>query len=210
MSGVKRRAYRSRRRQESADDTRRRIIDSARRLFVDKGYGATTIEVIGHDAGVSPQTVYAAFGNKRGLLFALLDEMATGANVAGLAAKVQAEQGRPRAQLKARVAFNVRFYARSLALIDLARTVSGVEPDLGAMWTEGEARRHRAESALVRRWAADGALRPGVSTRQATDIWWALSGPDVYRLFVVERGWSKRRFETWLLERLEAELFGAG
>ena len=45
MTDVKR-PYRSRRRREQAEETRRRILTAARRLFVDRGYGGATMEGI--------------------------------------------------------------------------------------------------------------------------------------------------------------------
>ena len=181
MTTVKRRTYRSPRRRGQADETRRRILASARALFVGSGYGATTIEAIARDAGVAPQTVYAGFASKRGMFFALLDQMAADADQAGGGAKPDEAADDPRGQLRARIAFTARFYAGGIDLIEIARTVSGVEPDLGAMWSEGEGRRHRALSALVAKWHRDGALRPGMPAREATDLLWALIGPDMFR-----------------------------
>ena len=99
--------------------------------------------------------------------------------------------------------------AGGIDLIEIARTVSGVEPDLGAMWREGEGRRHKALTAMVAEWEAAGALRPGVTARDAADLLWALSGPDMFRLLVVERRWSRRRFEAWIAETAERALFAA-
>ena len=65
--GVKRR-YNSSRRQEQAQENRRRIIVAAQALFVDKGYGRTTIADIAGAAGVAAETVYSAFRNKPTLL----------------------------------------------------------------------------------------------------------------------------------------------
>jgi AcrR family transcriptional regulator len=210
MKNVKTRVYRSRRRQENAEETRRRIMESARKLFVENGYGDTKIEAIAREAGVAAQTVYAGFGSKRGILFELLDDMAVDADLAGLDAELAKERGNPRRQLRARLRFNIRFYAANIELIDLARTVSGVEQDLGAMWAEGEGRRYRAEAAQMAQWEKEGALAPEVSVPEAIDIWWALSSPDVFRLFVVERRWNRERFEAWLADRLELALFGPG
>ena len=210
MTSVKRRAYRSPRRRGQAEETRRRILSSARALFVGSGYGATTIEAIARDAGVAPQTVYAGFASKRGMLFALLDQMAADADPAGLAAKLDAAADDPRRQLRARIAFTARFYAGGIDLIEIARTVSGVEPDLGAMWMEGEGRRHRALSAFVAEWHRGGVLRPEMTAREATDLLWALIGPDMFRLLVVEQGWSRRRFERWIAETAERALFRTG
>ena len=62
--------------------------------------------------------------------------------------------------------------------------------------------------ALVGEWKRAGALAPGLSGRAATDIPWALSGPDVFRLLVIERGWSSARLEAMQYETLAAKLFG--
>ncbi len=208
MKTVKPRPYRSPRRRGHAEETRRRILAAARSLFVQRGYGATTIETIAENAGVAPQTVYAGFASKRGILFALLDQMAGEADLSQLDTTPAAGLEDARRQLRARVAFTSRFYAGGIDLIDIARTVSGVEPDLAAMWDEGEGRRHKALSALVAAWDRAGVLLPGITTREATDVLWALSGPDVFRLLVVERRWSRRRFETWLVATAGQALFG--
>jgi hypothetical protein len=57
--------------------------------------------------------------------------------------------------------FTGRFYAAGGDLIDLARTVSGVEPDLAATWRAGEQRRYDANAQLVGERARAGALAPG-------------------------------------------------
>jgi AcrR family transcriptional regulator len=207
MPNVKR-PYRSPRRREQAEETRRRLLTASRRLFVQQGYGGTTIESIAAAAGVSVQTVYAAFGSKQGILLALLDAMAADADIAGMQAAVAAAAGDPRRQLRERIAFTCRFYAAGADLIDIGRTVAGVEPDLRAFWAEGEGRRYRATAALAKAWGAAGVLAPGMTATQATDIMWALGGPDVFRLFTVERRWSRSRFEAWLGATLEAQLFG--
>src|SRR5687767_11182338 len=67
------RQYTSERRSEQARETRRRILDAARELFLEQGYGATTISAIASRAGVAVQTVYAVFGSKRQLLSDLVD-----------------------------------------------------------------------------------------------------------------------------------------
>lgn len=206
MTDVKR-PYRSDRRREQAEETRRSILTAARRLFVAGGYGGTTIESIAEEAGVAGSTVYATLGSKRGILMALLDEMAMEAERPRMEAALETAAGDPRRQLRETVAFTARFYTGGADLIDIARTVSGVEPDLREMWEEGEARRYRGVSALAAEWHAAGALAPGVTVAEASDVMWAMSGPDVFRLFVVKRSWATRRFEDWIVETLEKLLF---
>src|SRR4029453_6103520 len=59
-----RRRYDSRGRQEQAGRSRWAMLQAARRLFLDRGYAATTMPAIAAAAGVSVQRVYKAFGNK--------------------------------------------------------------------------------------------------------------------------------------------------
>src|SRR3954454_21499481 len=49
-------------------ETRRRMLEAARDLFVERGYGATALQEIADRAGVAVQTIYFTFGNKRALL----------------------------------------------------------------------------------------------------------------------------------------------
>ena len=202
------RPYRSRRRREQAAETREKILAAARKLFVSAGYGQTTIESIAVEAGVAVPTVYATLGSKRGLLMALLDQMAEAANRPRMLAALEAARGDPRRQLREVLAFSVRLYVRGADIIGIARAVAGVEPDLRDLWEEGEARRYRAVRALAKEWQASGALVPGLTRQQATDTVWALAGPDVFRLFVVQRRWSRSRYEEWLGKTLEGLLFG--
>ena len=61
---VKARGYDMSNRRRQAAETRRRIIDAAYGLFIQRGYGKSTLSDIAARAGVAVETVYAAFGNK--------------------------------------------------------------------------------------------------------------------------------------------------
>src|SRR5688500_3633518 len=61
---VRPRRYDSSRRQAQAAHSRRMVIDAARRLFLERGFAASTMPAIATAAGVSVQTVYKAFGSK--------------------------------------------------------------------------------------------------------------------------------------------------
>ena len=65
-------AYNSPRRQEAAAQTRQAVLDAARKLFVDRGYRATTIQDIASAARVATATVYASVGGKPQLLHELI------------------------------------------------------------------------------------------------------------------------------------------
>jgi AcrR family transcriptional regulator len=52
---------------QRAQDQRRRILESARSVFLDKGYAGGSMEMIASLAGVSPTTIYRSIGNKEAL-----------------------------------------------------------------------------------------------------------------------------------------------
>ena len=68
------------RRAERAEQTRRRILDAATALFIEKGYTAATIDAIAAAADVAVETVYSRFRNKANLLEAILEPAIVGAD----------------------------------------------------------------------------------------------------------------------------------
>ena len=68
MKRTVKRSYDSSRRRAQAQRLRLEILASARDLFVRQGYAAASLKQIAHEAGVSVETIYAAFGNKPELL----------------------------------------------------------------------------------------------------------------------------------------------
>lgn len=197
------RAYDASRRRASAEERRGQILQTARNLFGQYGYGATSIERIAGDAGVAVPTVYAIYGSKRALLVALLDQTDAQADVAGLLRDLKAAGGNPREQLRRVVCFTCRFYAQAGDIIDIARGAGTTNEDLLALWKEGEERRIRGQRPLADAWDRAGALCEGLSAKEALDILWAMTGADHYRLLVVERNWSAARYEAWLENTLE-------
>jgi AcrR family transcriptional regulator len=60
--------------QERAQQKRDALIESGKRLFIEKGYAQTTAKEIATDAGVAIGTFYRYFSDKRQLLRSLLEE----------------------------------------------------------------------------------------------------------------------------------------
>jgi hypothetical protein len=58
--------------------------------------------------------------------------------------------------------------------------------------------------------AGDTGLGEGTDLEGAADILYALGSPEIYRLLVVDRGWSGDRFESWYGATLESLLLGPG
>ena len=57
---------------------RRAVLDAAGTLFLERGYGATTIEAISRESDVPQATVYRLFSSKQGILKALVDMSVAG------------------------------------------------------------------------------------------------------------------------------------
>src|ERR1051325_4467160 len=58
------RPYRATFRAEQAQATRRRILEAARRLVLERGYGPVTMQDVATESGVAYQTVFSQFGSK--------------------------------------------------------------------------------------------------------------------------------------------------
>jgi AcrR family transcriptional regulator len=205
MEPVKRR-YHSPKRERQAQQTREQIVEAARRLFASDGFANTTVESIAREAGVSVQTVYASVGSKRGIVLALLDWMEVEGGNEELRRELEASKD-PRRQLRAIVRFNRQLFERGQDVLKVVM-VARADPDVGAFGREGEVRRREGQAVWVREWAEAGVLRPNLDEGEVADILWALTGPELYWLFVVDCGWPGSRFEKWLFETLETQLYG--
>ena len=60
----------------TADMRRRAILDAATAVFLERGYAGASVDAVVEKAGGSKASVYAMFGNKEGLLGALVGEAA--------------------------------------------------------------------------------------------------------------------------------------
>lgn len=183
------------------------ILDAARDLFVERGYAATTIESLAARAGVSPETIYAAFGNKRTLLTQLID-----VSIAGDDAPVpilergwvreMREESDPRRRLRI-LARNGRLILERTAPVDeVLRGGAAADPEIASLWERRKAQRFAGQRELLRIVMKGSSLRRGLTTQAAADVLYAIGSPETYRLLVFDRGWSAERFERWYLETL--------
>lgn len=61
-------------RERQKEDRQRRIVESARKLFLKHGFDKTTIEAIADASGVSGVTVHKYYGTKAGILLAMVTQ----------------------------------------------------------------------------------------------------------------------------------------
>lgn len=61
------------RRPQGSPDARQSVLDAARELFAGRGFERTTMRAVGTRAGVDPALIYHYFGDKDGLLAAVIE-----------------------------------------------------------------------------------------------------------------------------------------
>jgi len=209
---VKRRSYDSPRRRAQAAATRDAIVLAAHELFVERGYASTTIDALAERAGVSTETVYAAFGNKRTILARVVDVAIAGddAPVPVLRRQwVRDLRNEPDPQRRVwLLAHQGRLMLeRWTPVYDVLRVTADGDPEVAVLWEDVKAQRLEGQRTLLRIVAAGAPLRRGLSAREATDVLFAVGSPETYRLLVVDRGWSPERFERWYGDALGKLLF---
>lgn len=207
-----RRVYDSPRRREQARATRRAILDAARALFMEVGYVATTIDAIAASATVSPETVYSVFGSKRSLLSELVDVSISGDDAPAILDQGWVEAMREEPDSRRRLAIlasNGRsILERRAAIDDVVRGAAAADPEMATLWERGKAQRFAGQSALLRIAVDSEDLREGLDLQTAAEILFAIGSPEVYRLLVVDRGWSGSRFEQWYGDTVAHLLLG--
>jgi AcrR family transcriptional regulator len=188
-------------RQRQAGDTRRRIVDATRQLLQSEGYAGMTIETIGRRAEVSAQSVYAIFKSKTGILIELLDQSSFGVDYEDAVRQARsASDPETRLRLAARVARQIR--GAQSATFDLMRGAGVVAPELARLEQNRERLRYEGEEGTITFLREAGRLRPGLDQKTARDIFWMLTGGDVYRMLVRERKWSPQKYQDWLANTL--------
>ncbi|MDQ6710111.1 MAG: TetR/AcrR family transcriptional regulator [Candidatus Dormibacteraeota bacterium] len=193
------RRYHSPERTARANETRKEILEGARRLFSARGYGRTTMEAVAAGAGVSVATVYLAFRTKLGLLSALLADAAEDPRL-DVQQVVAAKSAEQRAALGAR---NIReLHERTSAITALLRAGVGNDARLEKLWEKWQAGHFAAVAQVARKIAATGELRPDLNADDAADVLYVLTGSETYRQLVIERGWSGARYEEWLVDSM--------
>ena len=202
------REYDSSRRQAQAKETRRYILEAARKLFTERGYAGATAEAVAAEAGVSAQTIYAIFKNKKKLLVSLMNvSPATGmedhtpmSERAHVQAVGQEHDQRRQLQMFAQVvASNLNQVAGVFEVIaDAAR----IEPDFERIVQKLNKQRLEHMTFAVQQIAANGPFRVNMDETHARDIVWTLTSGEVFLLLTRDRGWSKEQYADWLADML--------
>jgi AcrR family transcriptional regulator len=187
------------------------VIEAARALFLERGYGATTIEAISARSDVPAATVYRLFSSKRGILKALLDVSIAGDDAAVPMADRSAVRSlladsNPKSVVAGFVGIAAQVNSRTAAIYRILVSAAASDPDAATLLDELTSQRQQGQAHIARSLARARVLRPRLRERDAGDIIHALLSPEVYGLLVIDRGWPPQRYTAWLTETLVDQL----
>ncbi|MGB9376560.1 MAG: TetR/AcrR family transcriptional regulator [Mycobacteriales bacterium] len=209
--GPVKRPYQSTLRQAQAATTRQSVIAAAGRRFAEHGYGATSIEDIAAEAGVSRATVFTAVGGKTALIKAAYDVAIVGDDKAislpdRESSKIVRAEPDPRRYLTGYAGIVTGIGGRVGRIYEALRGAASTDLDVRALWQEIQDGRRVGGRNVVGDVLGKGGLRHGLDPVAAADIVWVLNDPGMYHQFVHQRGWTPDYYQAWLAETLIAQL----
>jgi AcrR family transcriptional regulator len=211
MVDAVKRQYRSELRTSQARETRRAIVAAASRLFVEHGYGATTIDAVADAAGVSRKTVFTAVGGKVELLKVALDWAVAGDDrPVALAERAELrqllEQPDPAVLVTGWARLLAEIDARVAPLFQALEVAAGIDSEARELLEQSQHQRLDAARLIVERLRTLGALTNDLTESDAVDLAWLATDGALFDRLVRVRGWSTDRFAEWLAHTLLTQL----
>lgn len=186
------------------------MLEVAGAAFQELGYADTTIRAVALRAGVSPETIYKAFGNKATLLKEFYDLTVAGDDDPQPIsdrpeARAVRDAATPGSAASAYAGHARAIGSRTGPLLRIIYSAAGTDNDLRDFVRSTDQERLIGTTMVVRQWHMRGWLRPGLDAERARDVLWTLNAPTVY-LSMKDRGWSDEDYEAWFAELLSATL----
>lgn len=207
MAESVKRNYASPLRAEQARATRRAIVDAAARLFVEHGYGETTVDAIAAEAGVSRKTVFTSVGGKLEALKLARDWAIVGDDepipmLERPAIKAAQQEKDARRLVAGYVDQYIGSATRVAPIHHVIESAKGLDADVRALSDEGWTQRRFGMGMFAAQIERLGALPDGMTVETAGDILWSYNDPETFHKFVISRGWPVEQFQGWLRETL--------
>jgi AcrR family transcriptional regulator len=181
------RRYEQRKRAESAEETRRRILDAVEERLRAAPAQPLSVDRVARMAGVARSTIYLIFGSRAGLFDAVGRDLYERGGIAKVEQATEHEDARE--HLRGGITGGVETFAAhrdvnralfSMALLD--------EEAVGGAIQRMEERRSAGMTRLARRLDDQGVLRDDVTVDQAAHVLWVLTSFDAFDLLYHGRG----------------------
>ena len=199
------RRYEQRLRAETAEETRRRILDAVYERLREAPSQPVSVDRIARMAGVARSTVYLVFGSRAGLFDALGDDLLRRDAYGRLLEAVAHPDARESLRRGMRAGCEMFAGAR-----DVARALYSMaqldEDAVGGAVRRFEEERTRGMARLARRLDEQDALLPGVTAGEAADLLWVLTSFESFDLLYTGRGLSVDEVARALVTAAERSL----
>jgi AcrR family transcriptional regulator len=155
------------------------------------------------------QTIYFVFGNKRSLLKEAVDTTIAGDDQpiatmerdwfrGALAATTAPEL------LRQLVHGTGQIIGRVAPVLDVLRSAAAIDPEIAEQWPQDSNPRYTVQAAAAKALVA----KPGashVSAGHAADLLYGILSPELYQLYVGDRGWTPEQWEQWAFPHLRSQ-----
>ena len=202
MTAVKR-SYDASGRRAQARARRLAVVLAARELFEREGFRATTMTAIAAHAGVSPESIYKAFGTKAALAKAVFDLVVAGDDEPVPVAERPAMQAmREEPDVRRKIAMFIdglaHRQASSATVQILIRDGRHVDESLVPVWQALSDEGLKGMTVLAKHFLETGQLREDVDLHEVRDLLWNYLAIDAFERLVLLRGWTHERYTRWL------------
>ena len=202
-------------RRDRARATRLRITKAAYALFCERGYAGTTMADVAAAADVAVQTVYFTFHTKSELLSRAYDLAVLGEGDP-LPPEQQPWHARMIAEPNLVPALRIvvegigEILSRATPLDTVVRAGAGSDPDTARIRALHEGWRADGYRRMLDVLSSKAPLRPGVPPERATQLLLLYAGMDVYRVLVMDFGWTHDDWISWTVSAIAEQVFDAG
>ena len=188
-------------------ETRRRILDATWELVTERGATLRLADVAAR-ASVSRQALYLHFGDRSGLLLALVRHMDETLDLADALAAVHVAPDGP-SLLEAAMRLNCTFWTQVLPVAQVLEAAQHDDAALGAAWRERMRFRHATFRAMIGTLTDRDELAVGWTVDDASATLYAVAHFDTWRELVVELGWSEDHYVASMTRLLRRALLSS-
>jgi AcrR family transcriptional regulator len=205
MPSVAARKYQQRLRAESAEETRRRVLDAVLERFAAAPTERVSVDQVARMAGVARSTVYLIFGSRAGLFDAVARDLL---DRGGFDRVVRAtEDPDAREHLRGGFRGTAHTFAAHRDAFRVLYSMASLDPDaVGGAIQRAEERRAGGMRYLAGQLEEQGLLRDRVSPEAAAHLMWVLTSFDGFDLLYAGRGMSADEVAQTFIDTAERAL----
>jgi AcrR family transcriptional regulator len=172
------RSYRSARRTERSDETRRKITSAVTELMAEGTFHESTVEQVAERAGIARATLYQHFRSRLDLVDAICERFDE--NPALLRIREVVELPDPEAALAETIANAVRFWSTEDPILSQLYGVVAIDPAARELVERQRADRRGEMTRLVRHLKRAARLRPGMTEPRALSLLMVLTSYETF------------------------------